>query len=505
MTDFPTHPVIAQQLEAWELPGILMEGTRALREAARSPSSTVDVLPREPGERAKDYTIRLNRSTNIPAFEVTVSDRAERPFVNPMTIASEERMDPRVAELIRDVDLEGRSLTDFARELSRDGHAFGLGMFLVEWSKALRRPYLRHLRPGDLFDFEQDEETNRITMIRFRRSRFARNGKGAAVQEQLVYEYVDPSARSDEPGEGAAVGYTIYSEQIPSSGRGRPKTVVEDQGELRSDGGNPITEIPLIVVYVNRKGVFEADPPLRDLADLNLRFFQAYSDLSNFMRFSNIPRLKRTGMAPRGSSGFQKEATAANRIHAVNSIMDLPKDADAEWLEPRGAAAEISMEDLRNLREWMSDAGANIQIRTSSVQTATATIRSEMKQSGGMVSFVRSLETALTKALELKHTWFDAPFSESIAAQVNEERVVAPGDERQADVVLRARKDRVISNPTAVQELKHLAYISDNVDPQQESAAVRREGALVGMLDDLGDEGDEFGEGVPGVREGDDE
>ena len=473
----------------------------------RTPTASTS-LPKEPGESSREYLIRVRRSVNFDAFRDAVQDRSDRPFTNPLILSEEDRVDEEVREILENVDLSNRTITEFAREVAREAHAFGYGMFMPEWSAELERPYLFRLSPGDVFDFEEDDATGTIAMIRFRKMENRRNDMDEVTPTPIVYEYIDPNTAAglrfvfDEEelvettsGEGGfAVIWRTYNEDDGNDNSKPAERVPEDQGVLLDDNGQPIDEIPIVIVYANRQSTLEADPPLDGLAWLNLRWFHSYSDQAHILRYARVPRLVRTGAIQPNEDPEETVRREQGETHAVNQIMDLPDGATAAWLEPDGSAIEAGQADLEMLLTLMERSGAREDFVGVGAQTATAAVFAESRKNGGMISFIRSLEISMTIGLLWIHRFLAIDMPEGVRVKVNEERSIAPGDEERSNAVILARRDRVITNETAVEELVRLGVLNDSVDPEAESRAVRREMSLIGMLED--DMGNEFGAGV---------
>jgi hypothetical protein len=68
--------------------------------------------------------------------------------------------------------------------------------------------------------------------------------------------------------------------------------------ELVDEGTTSLSEIPFSVAYTGRVGLLESRPPMRDIADLNLKSYQVQSDLDNQPRISAVPLLASYGFPP---------------------------------------------------------------------------------------------------------------------------------------------------------------------------------------------------------------
>ena len=125
MTDDVATPCAAWRAmaEDWALIHDLLGGTRAMRAAGER------WLPREPKESLEAYRIRLSRSVLFNGLGRAVQTLVGKPFGRPVTLSDDA--DPRVRALAHDLDLAGRNLTVFARDVLAAALADGLSHILV--------------------------------------------------------------------------------------------------------------------------------------------------------------------------------------------------------------------------------------------------------------------------------------------------------------------------------------------------------------------------------------
>lgn len=480
------HPSFGLMARRYELPRGLLGNTIGMQDA------NTRWLPKERKETDRDYNDRLRRTALYNPFGQVVDQAASRPFRNPITLAEEDSLPEGMEFFLDDVDLEGRSVTQFARDVTKDAMAYGMGLFLVEWSMAQGRAFWKQLQPGCLFHWKQDPETMEIVEIRFRMEDVrADEETGELETVDVVWRYYIEE------------GAVLYERHVVSGNGKREEAVLEDSGALVNRLGDSLTEIPLVVVYANRESNLVAYPPYERLADLNWRHWQAYSDLTHLLRFVTIPILARFGVKKSGAGASDVDGKFDGPVTvSASSIIDMPQDGDLRYVEIQGKAVESALEDLDRIERKMEVEGATPMMR-SGVQTATQTMVDEQAREAGMTAFVRALEVALTLGLEYVFAWNDEDMPEEMAVQVNEDRQLTAGREKRADMVLRARKDRVITNQTAILELKRDQILSDEVDADAESARVAREANdLVDNFGAFPDRDDEFGAGV--LDEGED-
>ena len=102
----------------------IMGGTQTMRKAGKK------YLPQEPNESDKAYDVRLRRSTFFNAYKKAVRTLVGKPFSEPLKT---EGFTPELDEIIKDVDLTGRSLQSFAKDVFFHSIKDGITFILVDF------------------------------------------------------------------------------------------------------------------------------------------------------------------------------------------------------------------------------------------------------------------------------------------------------------------------------------------------------------------------------------
>ena len=233
----------------------LMGGTRAMREAG------TEYLPRETEEEDSDYNIRLARTFLYNGFRRTVYNMSGRVFDKPVVATGNDQYE----EWSNNVTNDGRSLTVFARDLFLTGLSEGLVFVLADYpdvtppedraaqKAADLRPYLVEIEPKDMIYWEFVTE----------------NSKPILTEIHFVESYVDD--KTNKRLEQVKVltlapGGVEWSVWRPASDS-NAEWVLHSEPRLMA----PMTEIPIVPIYFGeRTGLFMAEPPLMDLADMNI-------------------------------------------------------------------------------------------------------------------------------------------------------------------------------------------------------------------------------------------
>src|SRR3954463_1094752 len=163
--------------EKWWLPRALMGGTCAMRKAGEK------LLPKECGEDQQDYNARLNRSTLFNAFRKTVHDMTGRVFEKEVVIEKDVPGD--IKSWCENVDLSGRHINVFARDVFEDGMQTGITFILTDMPPAVKRedgkpatiadeqaakirPYLVHIKCENLVGWQSEMRGGVETLTQIR-------------------------------------------------------------------------------------------------------------------------------------------------------------------------------------------------------------------------------------------------------------------------------------------------------------------------------------------------
>src|SRR6185295_4553940 len=99
----------------------------------------------------------------------------------------------------------------------------------------------------------------------------------------------------------------------------------------------------LAPVYLNRTGFMTGEPPLEELADLNVAHWQSSSDQRNILTVARVPILFGTGI----------EGNEKLEIGASSMIRTSDPNAKLTYVEHTGAAIGAGERDLERLEFQM--------------------------------------------------------------------------------------------------------------------------------------------------------
>jgi hypothetical protein len=445
---------------AWEIVRAVTGGTAKMREAAGT------YLPKEPAEQEPAYRRRLNRSVFFNAFRKTVSALVGMVFQRDPVIA--EDVPPEIVKQLENIDLAGTHVDVFAKELFedavRDGHAF----ILVDMEKAL---------PLGATKADEQAAGLRPYWVRYKANQ-ANNWRTARIngEEHLTQiTFKECSYESDgEYGEKEVTRYRVFRRTVDGMVtwelyRMEKSSSGEDVLILETEGTVSLDRIPVSIVYGHRLGLMKSEPPLLDLAYLNIAHWQEYSDYRNILHVAQVPILMRKGA---------NQDQAAVEI-SVASTVDVGENGDVAWVEIQGNSISAARLELVDLEQRMAMMGLSILAqRSDSNITATEVRSNQGERQSELSTMARSLKDAMEQSLEFhaQYLGLDLPGEGgSIELGVEEQALVLTPQHLQ--VLLSAVETNKLSLETFLTVLLNLlsesGVLPDDVVVEEEVARVK--------------------------------
>jgi hypothetical protein len=428
----------------------LMGGTEAMRAAG------VAYLPRFAKESEEAYRSRLASSWLFNGFRKTVRDMVGRVFSKPVELAG---ADARLVEWCENVDMQGRDLSTFARQVFEDAIS-GPGVSYIMVDSPRRegvvtqavaqaqnlRPYMTHLRVEDVLGWRAETVQNVTRLVQLR-----------------VMEEVQERDPADEFG-SVSVQQVRVLDLVDGLVQVRlfRRTGDKKDWAVFDDYLTDATEITVVAVYANRTGFFTGLPLLDDLADINIAHWQSQSDQRNILHYARVPILF--------GAGVSGDIT----IGAVSATLSDDPNAKLQWVEHSGKAIEAGRQDLKDLEFQMETFGLQLLTPRSGAQSATGEMLDANKETSILAMTADQLQDALEQALQWMCDY--ASLSASPTAQVNKDFGVTMLGAQEVAALLTAVRDGVLSQDTAIREMARRGFIRSDVDPEEEYDRIITEG-----------------------------
>lgn len=430
----------------WDMIAHLLGGTAFMRQAGPK------YLPQHPHESAENYSERLNTTTLLNMFELTLESLVSKPFSDKMKVDGiPEKMKP----YMDDIDLKGNDIHVFCRRWFRESLAKGFSYVLIDM------PTL-DVAEGQVRTLADDKRDN------------VRPYWNLISPENVIFVYesmIDGKPQLEHvrirETHTVRVGYTeVHVPRIRVLERGTWKVL-----ELRTDESNKqkwvevergvtgVDFIPLVPFYANIDGENYGKPPLEDLAYLNISHWQSMSDQRNILTVARFPMLAVSG----AHSSPDKDIMV---IGPRQLLATQNENGKFYYVEHDGKAIQEGAKDLDKLEQDMASYGAEFLRKKPGAQTATARALDSAEATSTLQDISIRFQDAVEYALWVTGMWVDEELLD-----VEVEVVTDYGPEEVKDVDLRtlaeARRNRDISLKHYIAELKRRGALADDFEYEE--------------------------------------
>jgi hypothetical protein len=463
-----------QMSEQWDLLHDLLGGTKTMRQAREK------WLMMEPREQDIAYRNRLQRTYLYNAFRDTVEKLVSKPFSRPVT--TQGNLPERLESMLQNMDMTGRDITQFSRDLFTAGVTYGLSHVLVDFPQFAPtatladerasgvRPLFVHVPPTNLIGWRTETQENGEQML-----------VQARIYEKKIEAYGEYGDRECE----YIRVYTPDSWQLWK----RDKADTDDY-LLMDEGTHTFGGIPLATFYVSRTGMATATPPLNDLAWLNLAHWQSMSDQRNVLRFARVGLLF--------AAGFSDEEMEEGLTIGPNQLIRSTNEAaKVSYVEHKGEAIKSGQEDLDKLEDRMKVLGLQPLVSRTGNQTATGRALDESRTHTAIQAWIRSLENTLRQAFEMAAKWVKLEIEDDFSIDINNDFGLSVRAAEDIESLIEMRKTGEVSRETFLREIKRRGLLSEAVDIETEMLTIEDEGPmLAGILAPIEEEEEEIEEEV---------
>jgi len=443
------------QAAHWGLIEDLIGGTYEMRRRHRR------YLPQEPREQDESYDNRLARSVCPPYFQ-----RLERMLAGMLTRKPVvlNDVDDIIQEQLFDVDLQGNDLNIWTYETTRKLIRYGHVGVLVDAPAAGQngRPYWCTYTPREILGWRTEliDGQQQLTQLRLLESVVEPDG--------LYGEKTVEQVRLLTPG-----GYQLHRKGDKVS------------FELYDEGTTSLDRIPFAVAYANRVGLMESRPPLEDIAELNLKAYQAQSDLDNQLHISAVPML--------AFYGFPSSAEEVSV--GPGEAIAFPADGRAEYIAPPTGAFDAQFRRLEQLAQQINELGLSAVLgQKLSAETAEAKRIDRSQGDSTMMVIAQQVQDMIDNCLSFHAQYLNSTNAGS--SYVNRDFLGSRLDPADINALLQLYTAGTITQETLLTQLAQGEVLGDDFDVEEELEATANAGmdlqsaGLVDGFDDRADDND---------------
>ena len=351
----------------WSVMAAVTKGTNYIRDLSET------YLPQEPREDDDAYATRVDRSVLSPYTSRLIETAAGAILRKPIHIKG----DPYWLELAKDIDGIGSNINEYARRALVSSLTYGHSAILVDYPTAMgarnlaeeraqgRRPYFVHIDAPQSWGWRKEPGTNRLLQVRI-------HDYDVRPLNEFGEEQVE-EMRVIYPGR-----YDLYT-------LGRSTETVS----LDETGGYSLDEIPLVPIYSNRRDVLISQPPLLDIANLNITHYQRQADLIHALHIAAMPTLVLEGW----------DDTTGSATMGVNYAIAMQPGNKAYYVQADATSFDAQMQELQSLEGQMSTLGVTKLFGQKFVAESAEAKRIDQAQSNSVLSIIsQELESCLNQA-----------------------------------------------------------------------------------------------------------
>jgi len=360
--------VIAMMTD-WQTMAAVTRGTSYIRDLSET------YLPQEPREDDDAYQTRVDRSVLSPYTSRLIETAAGTILRKPIQIEG----DPYWVELSQNIDGIGSNLDEYARRALVSSLTYGHSAVLIDYPAATgarnlaeeramgRRPYFVHVDAPQIWGWRQESTMPGSPLTQIRIHEYTTRPLNDFGEEQIE------QMRVIYPGR-----YDLY-------------TLGQDVVEFSQTGDYSLDDIPVVPIYSNRRGMLRSQPPLLDIANLNITHYQRQADLIHALHIAAMPTLVLEGW----------DDTTGSATMGVNYAIAMQPGNKAYYVQSDATSFDAQMNELNSLEAQMSTLGVTKLLGQKFVAESADAKRIDQAQSNSVLAIIsQELESALNQAFD---------------------------------------------------------------------------------------------------------
>jgi len=355
---------------SWNAMAAVTLGSDFIRSQASS------YLPQEPRETDEAHESRVARSVLSPYTQRIIETAAGAILRKPIHIEGDDYW----KKFAENVDGLGSDLNEFARRILVSSLTYGHSAILVDYPPASvalslaeeraleRRQYFVPVEAPQIWGWRQETTlpTSPLTQVRIHEYTTQPQGDFGETQvEQMRVIY---------PG-----SYDLYIQ-------GQKSFILHESGKFT------LPEIPVVPIYANRLGMLRSQPPLLDIANLNITHYQRQADLIHALHVAAMPILI--------LEGFDMDTNEVSV--GVNYALSMTPGNKAYYVQSDASSFAAQAEEIKAIETQMSTLGITKLFGQKFVSESADSKRIDQAQSNSVLA-VLSMEvcSGLKRAFEM--------------------------------------------------------------------------------------------------------
>lgn len=422
----------------------LLGGTPAMREAGEAylPKFRIEKNDEIGGD--KDYRDRLKVAVLVPYFTDTVKSMTGRIFYKPVNV---DKVHKNIVQYRDDFDGAGSSIDDVMESTFFEALAYGKSYVVIDYSSTQAAETVAEERASGARPYAFKVSADQVMDVRFNRENVT----------LLKYQHnvVDEENTNDFEVNYIPEIVLMLPGETRRYRKAKSTWELFDTAEIKVGGKTPQ------YVYAAELNLAK-DPPLQNLAELNIKHWQSQSDQDNVLSAARQPILKITGLPD------------SDPKHVVlTNAMYLPLNADASYIEHTGKAIKSGQDSLDKLEEQMAIAGSKLLMKTKMAFTDQQAKDESLKEVSELMLYGGMLNKFIKRVLTMFGEWLKVDDIGEFDLTQNLANTVDSGTPTQE--VLLAVAQGIISMKTAYGTLVSRNIIPDTTTFEEEQEQIDRE------------------------------
>lgn len=455
----------------WDKVEAIRGGTETMQAAARS----MNFLPRLPKESAELYKWRVDTATFTDLFSDICDSLASKPFEKEVVVG--DNAGKVFLDFAEDVDSSGSHVSIFAGEWFLGGILNAIEWVLVDFPQMHAGATLADISGAKPYWVRIP--ANAMLMAKTA----VVNGK-----VEIVYAKIKESqiVNGDDGGIKEVQQWRIFKRDFDKDGFGWGRPYFEiwqaDDNDLEAklvaNSNLGIDSIPLVPLVIGEQenDQFQVRPPMRNLADKQVEYFQKENNLNHIETQSAFPMYVGLGLdQPQDAEG--KPATGVVGASTVIWTGRTPEGfatPDFKIIEPSGTTLAHLEKRLAATETQMRELGKMPMIAGTAGITQVAAAFASKKSSALIQIWAARLKDALENAMIFTAMWMGQRGVEP-EIHVHTDFSVEIADADAPRILLDSYNAGLISRETYLSELKRRGILSPNFDLETDSEAILKE------------------------------
>jgi len=439
----------------WQVMAAVTRGTNYIRDLSET------YLPQEPREDDDAYQTRIDRSVLSPYTSRLIETAAGAILRKPIHIEGDQYW----LDLAQNIDGLGSNINEYARRALVSSLTFGHSAILIDYPAAMgatnlaeeraqgRRPYFIHVDAPQIWGWRQETTMPGSPLVQVRIHEYTTRPLNDFGEEQIE------QMRVIYPGK-----YDLY-------------TLGQDVVEFSESGGYSLDAIPLVPIYSNRRGMLRSQPPLLDIANLNITHYQRQADLIHALHIAAMPTLVLEGW----------DDTTGSATMGVNYAIAMQPGNKAYYVQADATSFDAQMSELQSLEQQMSTLGVTKLFGQKFVAESAEAKRIDQAQSNSVLSIIsQELESALNQAFAFAAQYVGIePPEITIDRDFDYYRLIG----QDVSVLTQLNQLGKISDSMLLEILRRGEILPDNINIEDEAEAAEMDAtALVEANENTGEE-----------------